>query len=134
MKVYQFALGLLIFSAVATLFNEVGLFPVDVLHTGATVNQVDINQIMEIDSTGGTVETAPSIIDQVADIGGGLIFFAKVIWKSLLLALTIGSLVMDYFPGSVGVALGSMVYGITYFIYGWGGMQLFRKVSTKGMD
>lgn len=134
MKVYQYALFLLIFSAVATLFNEVGLFPVDVLHTGAAVNQSDVNEIMEIDSSGGTVETAPTIIDQVADIGGGLIFFAKVIWKTLGLALTLGSLVSMYFPGSVGTALGAMVYGITYFIYGWGGMQLYRKVSTKGMD
>lgn len=134
MKIYQYALFILIFSSVATLINDLGFLPVDILHPGAVVNQSDVNEIIEIDSTGGTIENSPTIINQLADLGGGLLFFAKVIWKSLGLALTLGSVVSMYFPGSVGVSLGAMVYGITYFIYGWGAMQLFRKVSTKWMD
>lgn len=140
MKIYQIALGLLVFSAVATLFNEVGIFPIDVLHTGAVANASDVDQIYEIDESGGdvktasTTETKSSILSDIADIGGGLIYFVTVIWKTLKLSLGLGSLVEMYFPGTVGEALGTMITGISYFIYGWGGMQIFRKVSSKTMD
>ena len=134
MKVYQIAITILILSSVATLFNELHLLPVDIFSPGAVVNTDTIDQSMDVDVSGGTIETSSSIVDMVSDIGGGLIDFVMVILKTLQLALTLGSVFSYYFPGPVGAALSVMIYGITYTIYGWGGMQLYRKVSTKGMD
>lgn len=137
MKIYQIALGLLIFSAVATVFNEIDLFPVDILHTGAVVNHTDVNNIYEVTNTGKSgseVQSQVTILDQIADLGGGLIFFVTLIWKTLSLALGLGGLISMYFPGTVGESLGTMITGITWFLYGWGGMQIFRKTSSKWMD
>lgn len=134
MKVYQIAITILILSSVATLFNELHILPKDIFNPGAVVNTNTIDQSMDVDVSGGTIETSSSIVDMVSDIGGGLIDFVMVILKTLKLALTVGSVFSHYFPGPVGTALSVMIYGITYTIYGWGGMQLYRKVSTKGMD
>ena len=134
MKVYQIALALLIFSAVTSVVNEIGIFNYKIYEGGYQVNQSDADSIYQIDNEG--VASKESWTDSLADtLGvGWALKAAQVIRKTLSLALNLGSLFTMYVSGAVGESFKIMFNTVTYFIYAWGGIQLWRKVSSKGMD
>jgi hypothetical protein len=133
LKIYVIAISLLIFSGVVTLYNELGIFDQKMYEPGYTVNQSDISSVYQV-SSGGDVKSSSNWID---DITGGLGFIAKImgmVWKLLGNALNFGSLFTQYVPGVVGEQIGLFITTITYFVYAWGGIQLWQKVSSKNMD
>lgn len=136
MKVLSVALALLIFSATVALFNDLGVFNHKVYEPGYNVNQSQVDDIYEIDQTTPTIDTKEGLTDRVADMFGlgGILRIINVVLNTLKLAVNLGSLFNIYVPGDVGAAFAALFNVITYFIYGWGGVQLWRKVSSKGMD
>lgn len=134
MKIATFALAVLIFSAVVTMFNALDIFNYKVYEPGYTINQSDVDGIYEIDEP--IADTKQGLLDKVADaIGFEAIYsIIKVIGKALGMALNIGGLFSQYIPGVVGEQLSILVNAVTYFVYAWGGVQLWRKVSTKSME
>ncbi|MDP1615215.1 MAG: hypothetical protein Q8L68_05400 [Methylococcales bacterium] len=131
MKVYQIALALLIFSATTTMINELGIFNYKLYEAGYQVNQSDADSIYQVDQSG--IASKESWTDQLADTLGisWVLKAAQVIYKTLSLALNLGSLFTMYVPGTVGDSFKILFNTVTYFIYAWGGVQLWRKVSSK---
>ncbi len=134
MKVYQIALALLVFSALTTMINELGIFNYKVYEAGYQVNQSDADSIYQVDNEG--INSKESWTDKLADTLGvnWVLEAAEVISKTLGLALNLGSLFTQYVGGEVGTQFKVLFNTITYFIYAWGGIQLWRKVSSKQMD
>lgn len=133
MKIFVIAVALLIFSGVTTIYNESGIFNSKLYEPGYNVSQSEIRGIYEIDPA-GTVDSKEGIIDKIA---GGFEFSLKIIgivWKTLGLATNLGSLFTQYVPGDIGIKFGLLITTITWFLYAWGGVQLWQKISSKTMD
>lgn len=134
MKIVTFALAILVFSAVASMMNTLDIFNYKIYETGYKINESEANAIYTIDEP--TVDTKQGILDKISDAIGFESIYAiiKVIGKALGMALNLGGLFKEYVPGIVGVQFSILINAITYFVYAWGGIQLWRKVSTKGME
>lgn len=134
MKIVTFALAILIFSAVASMVNALDIFNYKIYEPGYQINQSDVDGIYTIDEP--QADTKQGILDKLSDaIGFEAIYsVVKVIGKALGMALNLGGLFKKYIPGVVGVQFAILINAITYFVYAWGGVQLWRKVSTKGME
>ena len=133
MKIYVFALMILLFSGLVTVFNHLGILNQKLYEPGYNVNQSEANGIFQVDSS-NTIDDKSDWFDQFA---GGFAFTLKtigIVWKGLGLALNLGALVTKYVPGPVGLSIGVFVTAITYFIYAWGGVQLWKKISSKLLD
>lgn len=134
MRIATFALAVLVFSAVVTMFNTLDVFNYKVYEPGYTINRSDADGIYEIEEP--QVETKQGVLDKVADVVGfeAIYNIWKVVKKALGMALNIGGLVSQYVPGDVGEQFAILINAVTYFVYAWGGVQLWRKVSSKNMD
>ena len=133
MKIYAIAIALLLFSGIITLFNDLNLFNQKMYEPGYNVSQSEANGIYQIDA-GNSIESKEGWMDK---IGGGIDLGWKIIlivYHTLSLGLNLGGLFEKYVPGSVGQGFGTLITAATYFVYAWGGIQIWRKVSTKGME
>lgn len=136
MKIISFAIAVMVFTAVVVLFNTLGIF--DQKMYADTVNQPSMQNessgIFEVDSS--SLTDKGGITDQIADALGFEAMFKiiSVVGKALGIALNLGGLFAQYIPGVVGAQMAILINALTYFVYAWGGVQLWRKVSTKGMD
>ena len=133
MKIYSFALKVLIFSAVVTLFNSLGILDhnLNKLDYNITDEQsqgiYQIGADSEIDSKDGWYDKIESGIDFVMKL-------MSMAANALSLGLNIGGIFYYYIPNQVGLALNILITGLSYFVYAWGGFQLWRRFSTKGID
>ena len=134
MKIYVIAIALMIFSGMVGVYNDLGIFGSKTYDPGLTnISQTEVTEIYNIDS-GGSVKSSSTWID---DITGGFGFVIKIMgmaWKLLGNAFNLGSVFSQYVPGVVGEEIGLLITAITYFVYAWGGIQLWQKVSSKYMD
>lgn len=134
MKIVTFALAILIFSAVATMFNALDIFNYKIYEPGYNISESEANAIYTIDEP--TVDTKQGVIDKISDAIGFESIYAiiKIIGKALGMALNLGGLFKEYVPGVVGMQFSILINAVTYFVYAWGGIQIWRKISTKGME
>lgn len=134
MRIITFALAILIFSGVAAMMNGFGIFNYKIYEPGAKINQSDVNDILIINEP--TVDTKPGILEQLADsLGFEWLYKAgKVIWRAIDMGIHFGDTITQYVPGVVGEAFATLFYSVALFIGAWGGVQLWRKVSSKGME
>ncbi len=134
MKIYEIAIALMIFSGLVGIYNDLGVFDAKQYDPGmANVSQSDIEEIYKPDSS-GEVKSSSTWVD---DITGGFNFVIKIMgmaWKLLGNAFNLGGIFSQYVPGEVGSQIGLLITTITYFVYAWGGIQLWQKVSSKSMD
>lgn len=134
MKIYELAIALMIFSGMVGVYNDLGVFNAKQYDPGMdNVSQTEIQEIYKPD-TSGEVKSSSTWID---DITGGFSFLVKIMglaWKLLSNVFNLGSIFSQYVPGIVGEQIGSLITAITYFVYAWGGIQLWQKVSSKSMD
>ena len=134
MKIYVIALAIFIFSNMVSIYNDLGIFGEKPYEPGLhNISQSEVSDIYLVNS-GGEAKTSSSWID---DITGGLGFIAKLmgmVWKMLINAVNLGAVFKEYVPGAVGILMGDLITAVTYFVYAWGGIQLWQKISTKGMD
>jgi hypothetical protein len=134
LKIVTFALAILIFSAVATMFNALDIFNYKIYEPGYNISESEANAIYTIDEP--TVDTKQGVIDKISDAIGFESIYAiiKIIGKALGMALNLGGLFKEYVPGVVGMQFSILINAVTYFVYAWGGIQIWRKISTKGME
>jgi len=133
MKIVELAIIVIIFSGTVTLFDTLGIFnysmaPVDV---GPTEDQA--TGIYQIGNAGG-IDSKQSWYEQVEN---GIEFVFKLMTfaaSALSMGLNIGSIFEKYIPGVVGSSLSTLITGISWFFYAWGGFQIWRRFSTKGAD
>ena len=134
MKIYVIALAVFVFSNMVSIYNDLGIFGEKAYEPGLhNISESEVNDIFLVES-GGNVKTSSSWID---DITGGLGFLAKLmdmVCKMLINAVNLGGVFSEYVPGVVGELIGGLITAVTYFVYAWGGIQLWQKVSTKNMD
>jgi len=134
MKIYVIALAIFIFSNMVGIYNDLGIFNEKQYTPGLNnLSQSEVQEVFKVES-GGNVKSSSSWLD---DLTGGLGFIAKImgmVWKMLINAVNLGSVFSQYVPGVVGSSVGLMITAITYFVYAWGGIQLWQKVSSKNMD
>lgn len=115
------------------MYNELGVFDQKLYDPGYTVSQDEANGIYLVD-VGDAAESKEGWLDKIEggiDLGLKLI---TIIYHTLSLGLNLGSLFEVYVPGTVGQQFGLLFTAVTYFVYAWGGVQLWRKVSSKTMD
>ena len=134
MKIYVIALAIFIFSNMVSIYNDLGIFGEKPYEPGLhNINQSEASDIYLIEA-GGEAKTSSLWID---DTTGGLGFVAKLmgmVWKMLINAVNLGAVFKEYVPGVVGMLMGDLISAVTYFVYTWGGLQIWQKISTKGMD
>lgn len=133
MKIYEFALIVLIFSGAVTLFNTLGIFDYNVKEQGFNITEEQAQGIYQISGT-NEVDSQSGWIDKLES---GVDFAFKMvsfIVNALTLGVNIGGIFYDYIPNQVGLALNVLITGISWFVYAWGGLQLWRRFSTKGVD
>ena len=133
MKIYEFALIVLIFSGTVTLFNTLGVFDYNVKEQGFNITETQAQGIYQV-SASNDVDDKDGWYDKIE---GGVEFAFKMvgfITNALGLGVNIGGIFYDYIPNSVGLALNVLITGISWFVYAWGGLQLWRRFSTKGVD
>jgi len=135
MKIYEIALLVLILSGVSSFFNAVGVFDYQFDEINVEVDESQIDKIYEVDAN-GSIKTDEMLLEDSGDaFGFGFILSSMaVILNALGMALNIGGVIHGYIPGVIGYEIGLLVNGLTYFVYGWGGLQLYRKVSTRDME
>ncbi len=136
MKIVSIAVAVMVFTAVVIMFNTLNIF--DQKTYVDPINQINMqgeaSGIFEVDSP--SVSDKEGITDQIADALGfeALFKIIDVVKKALGIALNLGGLFAQYVPGVVGEQMAILINALTYFVYAWGGVQLWRKVSTKQMD
>ncbi len=136
MKIYVIAIAVMLFSAVVTLYNDLGIFNTKLYEpkvTNVTQISTDASGIFQIDDS-NAVESKSGWLDKIEgglDIGWKLI---QITWHTLITATFLGSLFQEYVPGVVGQKMGALITVITDIVLAWGGIQLWRKISSKGMD
>lgn len=134
MKIYAIAIALMIFSGMVGIYNDLGVFGTKTYDPGMdNINQTEVTQIYQV----GSDESVKSSSTWIDDITGGFSFVVKIMgmaWKLLGNAFNLGSVFSQYVPGVVGEQIGLLITAITYFVYAWGGIQLWQKVSSKSMD
>jgi len=133
MKIVELAIIVIIFSGTVTLFDTLGIFNYNMapIETGLTEEQA--TGIYQIGNTGG-IDSKESWYDQVEN---GIEFVFKLMTfaaSALHMGLNIGSIFEKYIPGIVGSSLSTLITGISWFFYAWGGFQIWRRFSTKGAD
>jgi len=133
MKIVELAVIVVIFSGVVALFNTLGIFNYDMapIETGLTEQQA--TGIYQIGNAGG-IDSKASWYDQVEN---GVEFVFKLMTfaaSALSMGLNIGSIFEKYIPGIVGSSLSTLITGISWFFYAWGGFQIWRRFSSKGAD
>ena len=136
MKIYVIALAVLLFSLVVTLYNDLGIFN-QKLYDPKVANQTSISSdasgIFQVDDS-YSVESKQGWLDKIEgglDIGWKLII---ITYHTLVTATFLGSIFEQYVPGVVGQKFGTLITIITDVVLAWGGIQLWRKISSKGMD
>lgn len=133
MKIYEFALLVLIFSGTVTLFNTLGVLDHNIKEQGFSITETQAQGIFqvggenEVDSKEGWIDKLDSGIDFAIKMVG-------FITNALTLGVNIGGIFYDYIPNSVGLALNVLITGLSWFVYAWGGLQLWRRFSSKGVD
>ena len=135
MKIYEFALLILILSAVSGFYNAMGVFDYQYEEVNVAVNETEIDTIYEIDME-GNIKTDEMLLEDSGD-ANGFSFILKtmsVISNALGMALNLGGVVQSYIGGVIGYEIALLINGLTYFVYGWGGLQLYRRVSTRDME
>jgi len=133
MKIYQIALGVLIFSAVMTLFNSLGVFSYQMYQPGYNnVNSADAAEVFQLDTE--DMDTQEGWLDRISGIGTGILFALGLVWKTLGLATNLGGLFQQYVPGDVGLQFGLLLTILTDVVLAWGGIQILMKITTKQMD
>ena len=133
MKLSSIAMLVLIFSGVVAFFSALDVFNYEYNAPGYEINQSEVSGIFEV--TEPMVEEK-SVLDSIfSSIGLGfvpeMLHYAQKIFGY---AINMGGLVQQYVPGDVGVHLGTLVNAITYFVYVWGAIQIFLKVSGKSLE
>lgn len=133
MKIYEFALLVLIFSGTVTLFNTLGVFDHNIKEQGFNITETQAQGIFqvggqnEVDSKEGWLDKLDNGIDFAFKMVGFIV-------NALTLGVNIGGIFYDYIPNDVGLALNVLVTGLSWFVYAWGGLQLLRRFSSKGVD
>jgi len=133
MKIYEFALIVLLFSGVVTLFNSLGIFDhnLNKLDYNITESQADGIYQVGSDSEIGSKDSWYDRIESGIDFVMKLMGLAS---NALSLGLNIGGIFYTYIPNQVGLAINILITGISYFVYMWGGFQIWRRFSSKGAD
>jgi len=133
MKIYEFALLVLIFSGTVTLFNTLGIFDYNIQEQGYNVTQEQAEGIFQV----GTSSDIDSNAGWFSKLEGGVEFGIQILSflaNALSMGANIGGIFYQYIPNSVGLALNVLITGLSWFVYAWGGMQLWRRFSSKGVD
>jgi len=133
MKIYEFALLVLIFSGTVTLFNTLGIFDYNIQEQGYNVTEEQAQGIYQV----GASSDIDSNDGWFSKLEGGVEFGIQIVGfvaNALVLGANIGGIFYQYIPNSVGLALNVMITGISWFLYAWGGFQIWRRFSTKGVD
>jgi len=133
MKIYEFAILILIFSGVVTFFNTLEIFDYNIQKTGYNVTQDQAEGIFQV----GASSDIDSNEGWFAKLEGGVEFGIQIISfmaNALSMGANIGGIFYQYIPNSVGLALNVLITGLSWFVYAWGGMQLYRRFSSKGVD
>jgi len=133
MKIYEFALLVLIFSGTITLFNTLGIFDYSIQEQGYNVTQEQAEGIFQVGSSADIDSTEGwlSKLESGVEFGIQILSF---IADALTMGANIGGIFYQYIPNSVGLALNVLITGLSWFVYAWGGMQLYRRFSSKGVD
>jgi len=133
MKIYEFALLVLIFSGTVTLFNTLGIFDYNIQEQGYNITQEQAQGVYQV----GTSSDVDSKEGWFSKLEGGIEFGIQIVSfvsNALILGANIGGIFYQYIPNNVGLALNVMITGISWFLYAWGGFQIWRRFSTKGVD
>jgi len=133
MKIYEFALLVLIFSGTVTLFNTLGIFDYNIQEQGYNVTQEQAEGIFQV----GNSEDIDSTDGWFSKLESGVEFGIQIvsfIANALTMGANIGGIFYQYIPNDVGLALNVLITGLSWFVYAWGGMQLYRRFSSKGVD
>lgn len=134
MRIVTFALWAIIFSGVAVMMNGLGIFDYKVYEPGYNVSESDVDGIFQIEEP--VVDTKQGVLDKLADSLGfeWLYNGARLIWKAIDMGIHFGDTITQYVPGVVGEAFATLFYSVSLFLGAWGGIQIWRKISTKGME
>jgi len=133
MKIYEFAILILIFSGVLTFFNTLGIFDHKLQEQGYNVTETQAQGIFQV----GTSEDIDSNEGWFSKLESGVEFGIQIvsfIANALTMGANIGGIFYQYIPNDVGLALNVLITGLSWFVYAWGGMQLYRRFSSKGVD
>jgi len=133
MKIYEFALLVLIFSGTVTLFNTLGLFDYNLQEQGYNVTQEQAEGIFQV----GTSSDIDSNAGWFSKLESGVEFGIQILSflaNALSMGANIGGIFYQYIPNSVGLALNVLITGLSWFVYAWGALQLYRRFSSKGVD
>jgi len=133
MKIYEFAILILIFSGVLTFFNTLGIFDHKLQEQGYNVTEEQAQGIFQV----GVSSDIDSNEGWFSKLEGGVEFGIQIVSflaNALVLGTNIGGIFYQYIPNSVGLALNVLITGLSWFVYAWGGMQLWRRFSSKGVD
>jgi len=133
MKIVELAIIVILFSGTVTLFNALGIFNYNMAPIDTGLNESQATGIYQIGNNGG-IDSKESFYDQIEN---GLEFVFKLMTfasSALLMGLNIGSIFENYIPGIVGSSLATLITGISWFFYAWGGLQIWRRFSSKGAD
>lgn len=137
MRIIDIALFVLILGVVTTFLNISGGIDHNYEELDINTSQIesDTGSIFEID-TSESVETKESLKDKLLDWSG--LDILPMIWNiivnTLKLAFNLGGVIGGWIGGSIGAQFAIVINVIVYFLYIIGGIQLWRKVSTRGMD
>lgn len=135
MKIHQIGLLLLIFSASMVFFNTTGVFYIymdDPGLTNKTAMEQQMEGIYEIpanDSAAGKMDTQSGL--DLVDLAGGTL---TIFWNMANTTIHLGSIVEESIGGTVGHEFRILIDTITLFVILWGGFQIVRKFSSKGVD
>jgi len=133
MIIYKLAIAIFIFSSMVGVYNDLGIFEARAYEPGLhNISESDIEEIYKPD-TSGEVESG-GLINDIMGIPGFLYKLLGLAWTLLANAFSLGSIFSQYVPGVVGERIGLIITAVTYFVYAWGGIQLWQKVSSKQMD
>lgn len=133
MKIYEFALLVLIFSGTVTLFNTLGIFDYNIQEQGYNITEEQAQGIYQVGAS-SDIDTNEGWLSKLE---GGVEFGIQIVSfmaNALVLGTNIGGIIYQYIPNSVGLALNVLITGLSWFVYAWGGMQLYRRFSSKGVD
>ena len=132
MKIIGIVIAILIFSATITLFNELNIFNQQIYEPAFSIPKDDVESVFKVD--GAVQETSSGIGGTIVSLVESTIGFMYLLGNTFAIALNLGGLFSTFIPGVVGQQIALVINGIVYFVYLIGGIQAWRKISTKGMD
>ncbi len=131
MKIYVIALTVMLFSGVVGIYNDLGIFGEKPYNPELTnISKSDVEMFAPTNSG----KVSGGIWNDIMGIPGMVVGVLGLVWKLLGNAFNLGGIFSQYIPGVVGTQIGLLVTATTWVIYAWGAIQLYLKVSSKGME